>query len=225
MLMRRAPPAPWLPLDVHGMPIVMVLACYSGSVAEGEKIVAPIKAFRHPVADVLVRRPYTQMQSLIDATQPKGRRYYWKSEYLPRIEPDLCRKLIEHAADIRSPHSIVALFQIGGALNRIDAGRSATGNRDACYVVNLAGSWERPGDDKLNIAWAREAWSDITPFSTGGSYITFLTEDESPERIAAALGKSLDRLGEIKTAWDPQNVFRTNRNISPAARTTSAGER
>lgn len=225
MLMRRAPPAPWLPQDVHGKPIVMVLACYSGNVAEGEKIVAPIKAFRHPVADVLVRRPYTQMQSLIDATQPKGRRYYWKSEYLPRIEPDLCRKLIAHAADIRSPHSIVALFQIGGALNRIDAGRSATGNRDACYVVNLAGSWERPGDDTLNIAWAREAWSDITPFSTGGSYINFLTEDESPERIAAALGKSLDRLGEVKTAWDPQNVFRTNRNIPPAAPTTSAGER
>lgn len=73
--------------------------------------------------------------------------------------------------------------------------------------------------------WPREAWSDITPFSTGGSYINFLTEDESPERIAAALGKSLARLGEIKTAWDPQNVFRTNRNIPPAARTTSAGER
>lgn len=225
MLMRRAPPAPWLPRDVHGKPIVMVLACYSGNLEEGEKIVAPIKAFRHPVADVLVRRPYTQLQSLIDATQPKGRRYYWKSEYLPRIEPDLCRRLIEHAAGIRSPHSIVGLFQIEGALNRIEAGRSATGNRDARYVVNVAGSWEQPGDDKVNIAWAREAWSDIKMFSTGGSYINFLTEDESPERIAAALGKSLDRLAEIKAAWDPQNVFRTNRNIPPAARLTSAGER
>ena len=132
---------------------------------------------------------------------------------------------LEHAAGIRSPHSIVALFQIEGALNRIEAGRSATGNRDARYVVNVAGSWEQPGDDKVNIAWAREAWSDIKMFSTGGSYINFLTEDESPERIAAALGKSLDRLAEIKAAWDPQNVFRTNRNIPPAARLTSAGER
>ena len=54
--------------------------------------------------------------------------------------------------------------------------------------------------------------------STGGSYINFLTEDESPERIAAALGKGLERLAEVKATWDPQNVFRTNRNIPPAAR-------
>lgn len=77
----------------------------------------------------------------------------------------------------------------------------------------------------MNIAWTREAWSDIKPFSTGGSYINFLTEDERLERIAAALGKSLDRLAEIKAARDPQNVFRANRNIPPAARLTSAGER
>jgi hypothetical protein len=129
---------------------------------------------------------------VVRASAEENADLFWNSEYLLRIEPDLCRKLIEHAADIRSPHSIVALFQIEGALNRIEAGRSATGNRDARYVVNLAGSWERPGDDKVNIAWAREAWSDIKPFSTGGSYINFLTEDESPERIAAALGKGLD---------------------------------
>lgn len=92
-------------------------------------------------------------------------------------------------------------------------------------LLNLAGSWEQPGDDGMNIAWAREAWSDMKAFSTGGSYINFLTEDESPERIAAALGKGLARLAEVKAVWDPQNLFRTNRNIAPAARPSSAGER
>jgi FAD/FMN-containing dehydrogenase len=101
-LMRPAPPAPWLPKDMHGKPIVAILACYSGRPDEGEKIVAPIKSLGKPIGDVLVRRPFTQMQALLDATQPKGRRYYWKSEYLPRVEPALCEKVIEHAARIRT---------------------------------------------------------------------------------------------------------------------------
>lgn len=215
-LMRPAPPAPWLPKDMHGKPIVAMLACYSGSPEEGEKVVAPIKSFGNPIGDVLVRRPYAQIQALLDATQPKGRRYYWKSEYLPRIEPALCEKAMEHAARIRSPHSAVILFQIGGALNRLGEDHSPVGNRDARYVLNLAGAWDRQEDDPANIAWAREAWADLKSFSTGGTYINFLTEEEGPERTQAALGGGLRRLAEIKARWDPQNVFRTNRNIQPA---------
>ena len=215
-LMRPAPPAPWLPKDLHGKPIVALLACHSGSPEEGEKAVAPIKSFGNPIGDVLVRRPYAQVQSLLDATQPKGRRYYWKSEYLPRIEPALCEKVITHAASIPSPHSAVILFHIAGALNRLAAEHSPVGNRDAHYVLNVAGSWERPDDDEANIAWAREAWDDMRSFSTGGTYVNFLTEDEGPERLAAALGQGIRRLAEVKARWDPQNVFRTNRNIRPA---------
>ncbi len=214
-LMRLAPPAPWLPKDMHGKPIVALLACYSGKPEEGEKAVAPIKSFGNPIGDVLVRRPYAQLQSLLDATQPKGRRYYWKSEYLARIEPTLCEKVITHAARIPSPHSAVILFQIEGALNRLEEEHSPVGNRGARYVLNLSGSWEQAAEDRTNIAWARAAWDDMKSFSTGGTYINFLTEDEGPERTKAALGKALQRLAEVKAKWDPQNVFRTNRNIKP----------
>jgi len=214
-LMRPAPPAPWLPKEMHGKPIIAMLACYSGNPEEGEKLVAPIKQFGSPIGDVLVRRPYAQMQALLDGTQPKGRRYYWKSEYLPRIETALCERAMEHAAKIRSPHSAVILFQIGGALNQLPADHSPVGNRDARYVLNISGAWEQAGDDEANIRWARDAWSDMKAFSTGGTYINFLTEDEGPERTQDALGKGLGRLKEIKARWDPKNVFRTNRNIPP----------
>jgi len=216
LLLRPAPPAPWLPKDMHGKPIVAILACYSGSLEQSEKAVAPIKSFGRPIGDILVRRPYVQLQSLLDATQPKGRRYYWKSEYLPRIESGLCDKLIEHAARIRSPHSAEILFQLEGALNRLDAAHSPAGNRDAHYVLNLQSAWERPDEDQANIAWAREAWADTRSFSTGGTYINFLTEDEGAERIKAALGSGLERLAQVKAKWDPGNIFRTNRNIKPA---------
>jgi FAD/FMN-containing dehydrogenase len=214
-LLRNAPPAPWLPKEVHGKPIVAILACWSGSVEEGEKAVAPIKSFGKPVGDVLVRRPYAQMQTLLDATQPKGRRYYWKSEYIARPEPGLCQGMIDHAAKIRSPHSAVILFQVGGALNDVDEAHSPVGNRDARYVLNITGAWDQAADDGANIEWTREAWSDLKRFSTGGTYINFLTEDEGSDRIDAALGRNLQRLAEVKARWDPENVFRTNRNVKP----------
>jgi FAD/FMN-containing dehydrogenase len=215
-IMRPAPPAPWLPKDWHGKPIIAMLACYSGKPEEGEKVVAPIKSFGSPIGDVLVRRPYAQMQTLLDATQPAGRRYYWKSEYLPSVDPDLCERAIEHAAKIRSPHSAVIFFQIGGSLNELPEEHSPAGNRNARYVLNLAGSWEKADDDETNIEWAHEAWNDLRRFSTGGNYINFLTQDEGPERIEAALGGAVRRLSEVKAKWDPDNFFRTNRNVLPA---------
>ena len=215
-LMRPAPPAPWLPKEMHGQPIVAILACHTGPPEEAEKTLAAIKTFGQPVGDILVRRPYAQMQALLDATQPKGRRYYWKSEYLPEIAPELCAAAIAQAAKIRSPHSAVIFFQIAGALNRLAADHSPGGNRDARYVLNIAGAWERPEDDAAQIAWARDAWDELKRFSTGGNYVNFLTEDESPERVAAALGPGVNRLAEVKKQWDPENRFRVNRNIQPA---------
>jgi FAD/FMN-containing dehydrogenase len=213
---RPAPPAPWLPLDMHFKPIMAILACYSGKPEDGEKLVAPIKSFGDPIGDVLVRRPYTQLQSLLDGTQPKGRRYYWKSEYLPGIDPLLDEKFINQAVKIPSPHSAMILFQIDGALNQLDENHSPVGNRDARYVLNIGGSWEQADEDEVNLEWARETWTELKQFSTGGTYINFLTEDEGPERIEAALGNNMRRLAEVKAKWDPENVFRTNRNIKPA---------
>ena len=214
-LIRPAPPAPWLPAEWHGKPIIGILACYSGKPEEGERLVAPIKALGKPIGDILVRRPYAQLQSLLDATQPKGRRYYWKSEYLARVTPELCDRWIAHGARISSPHSAVILFQLGGALNDLSTDHSPVGNRDARYVLNIAGAWEKEADDQANIRWARDAWTDLKQFSTGGNYINFLTADESPERVAAALGPNIERLAEVKRRWDQTNFFRTNRNITP----------
>lgn len=214
--MRPAPPAPWLPADMHFKPIVAMLACYSGDLEKGEKLVAPIKSFGNPVGDVLARRPYVQLQSLLDGTQPKGRRYYWKSEYLPGIDPDMDEKIIDYGTGIPSPHSAVILFQLEGALNRLPADHSPVGNRDARFVLNIGGSWDHADDDETNIQWAKDTWNGLRPYSTGGNYINFLTEDEGPERIKAAWGPALKRLSEVKTKWDPGNVFRTNRNINPS---------
>lgn len=106
---------------------------------------------------------------------------------------------------------------MGGEIAKRPADHSAVGNRDAAAVLNIAASWEKPEDDAAQVEWARSSWRDMKRFSTGGTYVNFLTEEETGERVAAAYGKNLARLGEIKARWDPDNVFRMNKNIPPAA--------
>lgn len=212
---RPAPPAPWLPKDVHGKLVVLVIVCYTGALREGEKLVAPIKSFGSPVGDVLQRRTYVSQQSLLDATQPDGRRYYWKSEYLPDTPQDMMPKLIKQAHRIASPHSMIALFQLDGALNMVPDAHSAVGNRDARFVLNVAAAWDSDRDDEASIEWARSSWRELRSYSTGGTYINFLTEEEAGDRVHAAYGANYARLVEIKRKWDPMNLFRSNKNIPP----------
>jgi FAD/FMN-containing dehydrogenase len=215
--LRLAPPAPWLAKEVHGKPIVALFVCYSGSLADAEKVVAPIKAFGKPVGDVVQKRSYVSQQALLDATQPKGRRYYWKSEYLSSLDPEFLRQAVEHARRIASPHSGILIFPLDGALERFPNDHSAVGNRNATAVVNIASAWEHATDDGENIEWARTAWADMRRFSTGGTYVNFLTEDEGDERTRAAYGSNYARLVEIKSRWDPSNLFRANKNVGQPA--------
>lgn len=213
--LRLAPPAPWLPKEIHGRPIVALFVCYSGPIAEGEKVVAAIKAFGAPVGDIVQRRPYVAQQSLLDATQPKGRRYYWKSEYLSKLDAEIFPRAIAHAKDFKSPHAAIIFFPIDGAIRRLPDDHSPVGNRNAACVLNIAAAWDKAEEDDANVAWARTAWQDMRRFSTGGTYINFLTEEEGDDRIRAAYGDNYQRLVEVKTKWDSENLFRMNKNIAP----------
>jgi FAD/FMN-containing dehydrogenase len=216
--LRLAPPAPWLSKDVHGKPIVAFFVCYSGPLEEAEGVLAPITSYGspvgNPVGNTIQRRTYLSQQALLDATQPKGRRYYWKSEYLRAFDPALFTGTIEHASRIVSPHAGILIFPIDGALNELPEDHSAVGNRDAVGVLNIAGAWERPDDDSANIEWARSAWRDLRQFSTGGTYVNFLTEEEGAERTRAAYRSNYPRLASLKAKWDPDNLFHTNKNIA-----------
>jgi hypothetical protein len=120
------------------------------------------------------------------------------------LSPELFGSAIVNARGLASPHSAVILFQLGGALAKHGTDHSAVGNRDAAFVLNITASWEKPDDDKANVEWARAAWRDMKRFSTGGTYINFLTEEEAGKRIQAAYGANLARLAQLKAKWDPQ---------------------
>jgi hypothetical protein len=217
LIMRHAPPAPFLPQEVHGKPIVAIAVCHSGSLEEGERVVRPLKDFGNPLGDIIAPKPFAVHQTLFDVAMAPGRHYYWKSHYLSEFLETAANVLMDHAAKISSPHSSILVFQLGGALARFGETDTPAGNRDAAYVLNVAASWEDPAQTDEQIAWSRECWAAMQQFSTGGVNVNFLTEEEGDARVLAAYGNAnFDRLVELKNKYDPQNMFRLNQNIPPS---------
>jgi hypothetical protein len=153
LTLRLAPPAPFLPPEVHGKPIVGIAVCHSGSLEDGERAVLPLKEFGNPLADTIAAKPFKVHQTLFDVAMAPGRHYYWKSHYLPEFLEAAGNVLMGHAAKISSPHSSILVFQLGGALARFGETDTPAGNRDAAYVLNVAASWEDPTHTDEQIAW------------------------------------------------------------------------
>jgi FAD/FMN-containing dehydrogenase len=217
LIMRKAPPLPIIPKEVHGAPVAGIAVCYSGPLEDGEELVAPIKRFGRPLADTIGPKPFVAHQQFLDAGQPFGRRYYWKSDYFDSLPEAADGILIDHAGAIASPHSAVLCMHLGGAAARRPAGATAVGNRTAEYVLNMQGAWEEPAEDAAHIAWTRDFWSAMQPFASGGTYVNFLTQDADEERLRAAYGAELyAALARIKARYDPDNLLRSNQNIRPA---------
>jgi hypothetical protein len=112
--------------------------------------------------------------------------------------------------------SLAVLQQIGGAIGRVPGDATAYANQDATYDCFPISIWQNPTEDERNIGWARELWTAMRPFSTGGVYVNNLG-DEGEDRVRAAYGGNYDRLVELKTKYDPTNLFRLNQNIKPRA--------
>ncbi len=216
LIVSLAPPAPFLPQECHGKPIVWILVCHSGAHADAD--LAAVRALGDPLVDMITEKPYPDQQSMFDGELPRGFHYYLKSEYLPRLSREFLSAFRRAALKVTSPVSESMIVHIGGALNERKPDDGAVGNRDAQYVMWFDGAWPAGTHGEEHIAWARAAWETIRPFSTGGNYINFQTADENEQRVRATYGSNFDRLVEVKNTYDPDNLFRVNRNIGPAAR-------
>jgi hypothetical protein len=202
---------------VHFKPIVAVVVCHAGPLEQAEKELAPLKSFGSPVADTIVPKPFRVHQAALDGTQPPGRYYYWKSDYLPTVSDAAQETILQRTQEFPSPETGFIVFQLGGEAARIPDDVSAAAHRDAAYVMNLAGSWIDPGNQDRVIGWARDTWSAMREHSTHGVYVNFLTEDEGEDRTLEAYGPEKHaRLAALKAKYDPDNIFRVNRNIKPA---------
>lgn len=216
IILRKAPPAPFLPQEVHGVPAVMIAVCYAGRIEEGERVLEPLRRFGQPLADVVRPCPYLAHQSLLDASVPHGLRYYWKSEYLRELSNEAIDTLVAHAWSTPSANSYTVMFQMGGAVRRTPDDESAFLGRHANHALNIDSVWSERAEDEKQMQWARGFWTDVQPFSAGGVYVNFLG-DEGEDRVKAAYGDKYERLVALKSKYDPSNLFRMNQNIKPTA--------
>lgn len=216
VVLRKAPPLPFLPTEWHGKEVAIVPCVYLGDAAEGERLLEPLRTFGRPLADVIGPAPFVEFQQAFDPLLTPGARNYWKSHSFRSLSDGAIDAMLDAATRLPTPHCEVFLGHLGGAISRVDAESTAYGARDAEFIVNIHGRWEQPADDEPGIAWARALFDALTPHATGSVYVNFLTGDEQG-RVKAAYGGNYDRLVTLKARYDPENLFRMNQNIAPAA--------
>ena len=209
-----APPAPFLPEEVHGKQICAVIFCHAGDHAEGEKLLAPIRLAATPVADLGGPIPYAALNSLIDALWPAGGRYYFRSGYMAELSPEAMAAVVQSHATTPMAQCEIHIHDLGGAVARVGEDETAFSGRDSRYALNIVCGWQDPADDEANLAWIRDVGARLDEFCTGAVYSNFMGS-EGDERTKAAYGDKLPRLQALKRAWDPDNVFHRNQNVTP----------
>jgi FAD/FMN-containing dehydrogenase len=211
-----APPLPDIPEDLHWRPVMIVSVCWSGSVADGDEVLRPLREHGAPLLDLVGPTPYVDYQSGVDSTVQHGWNYYWKSTHLPELSDALIDVIAEQAFDASSPRSYAVIFHLGGAVSRVAEGATAFGNRKASHAMTMDGVWQSGEDHgEHDTAWVQRFYSALDRFRAG-VYVNFLAGDERPDRIREAYGDDVyERLRDVKTKYDPGNVFHHNQNIRP----------
>ena len=215
-VLRKAPPLPFLPEEVHGRMILILPVFVAGDMDAGKPLVEPLRAIGKPIADVIGPHPYTGWQQAFDPLLTPGARNYWKSHNFAALEDEALDAIVEYAGRLPSDQSEIFVARVGGAINRKPSDATAYPHRDAEYLMNVHTRWENPGEDDRCVAWAREFFDVMTPHATGGVYVNFMPADETG-RVKAALGPNYDRLARLKRRYDPDNFFHLNQNIAPVA--------
>lgn len=210
------PPVPEIPDELHDVPFIYTGGVYAGPAEEGERALRPLRELGAPIVDMSGVVPYLSVQSAFDHFLPSGRRYYWKSLYLESLSDEAIDFVVKRARTAPSLQTLVMLRQLGGAMARIPEAATAFGDRSAPFNLSIDSGWADPADDAVNVDWTRAFWTEAQPFSNGRTYFNFagLLEEGEP-LVKASYGANYDRLVTVKTAYDPENLFRLNQNITP----------
>ncbi|HKJ58921.1 MAG TPA: BBE domain-containing protein, partial [Halobacteriales archaeon] len=196
---------------------IAVLGCYAGPVEQGERALAPLRELAEPLADESGPIPYVELQRMLDADYPDGMRYYWKSLYLEGLSEAAIDRIAYWTDAAPSPLSTVDVWQLGGAIDRVDADASAFPARDAPFLLGVEANWEDPAADEANVRWVRECLDDMREFSDGSTYLNFPGfHEEGEEMLRTTFGSAYERLEGVKAEYDPAGLFDPGRSASPA---------
>jgi hypothetical protein len=191
-------------------------AVVNAPLAGSEAIVAPLREFGSPLVDGIKPRPYLEIQRIVEPAFPPGRLNYWKANFVDELSDELIDVLIEAMQRVPSPHTIIAIEQMGGAVARVAETATAFRHRSPAFSLLILSGWLDPADTEANVTWARELFEVTSPLSSPAVYVNYLGA-EGEQRVRDAFGVNHERLARVKHEYDPGNFFRLNQNIEPAA--------
>jgi FAD/FMN-containing dehydrogenase len=212
-----APNLEFVPAALRGQPVMAIVVCYAGDPDDGVRAFQPLLEVGPPALNLVQPMPYVALQQLIDQSNPKGMLNYWSADFIGVLPDGAIDTLLDHALQPVSPMSHVILIPGGGAIARVEDEAMAFGQRQTPWNIHYLSMWADPAETDRNIAYTRRISAAMKPWTTGRVYLNFLG-DEGQERIEAGFGpEKYARLRQIKATWDPDNLFRNNQNIPPAA--------
>ncbi|MEX2567724.1 MAG: FAD-binding oxidoreductase [Cyclobacteriaceae bacterium] len=200
----------------EGIPMVAIALCYCGhDLKEGEKLIAPLREFGPPLADLIEPMPYLQQQSMLDAAAPHGQFSYWKANQLTTLSDEAIEIFKNQIQLVTSPRTMALIEHHHGAINNVAPDSTAFRQRESPYDFVIISLWNQSEESDLHIRWTRNFFEAMKPFFSSGVYVNTLFNDEGAARVRAAYGDNYERLRQIKKKYDPNNFFRWNNNIVP----------
>jgi FAD/FMN-containing dehydrogenase len=216
--LKTMPSSDPFPRESWGKPMCALISCYNGSRDEGWKAMQPVReSLPEPLADWMSEMPFPAMQALFDGLFPKGLQWYWKGDFVKELPDEAIDLHIANASKAPSELSLMHLYPIDGAVHRVAAGDTAWSCRDARWSMVIAGIDADPAKAAALKKWGREYWEAIHPHNLDGAYVNFMMDDEIDGRLQATYGANYKKLAAVKHKYDPENLFRVNQNIRPAA--------
>ena len=212
----RFAPDPELPPELHGVLHAGLFGMYAGPVEEGLKALQPFRELGEPIFDMTQPFPFAAVQSMLDPKFPDGDRRYWKALYLDALEDEIVDEIVARAVEAPSGQTLTFLRHLGGAMSRVPSGATAFGDRSARFMLSIDATWQDPGEDDVNIAWTRAFWDELNRWAGDRTYFNFPGKlEEGEAALRASYGANYERLRDIKTAYDPENLFRSTQSIAP----------
>ncbi|MEV5932465.1 FAD-binding oxidoreductase [Streptomyces sp. NPDC093250] len=213
------PPGPPFPEPIHGRKMCAVIWCYTGDLTDGrlEDVLSVVNDPAPPAFHFTTPMPYPALQSMFDELVPKGLQWYWRGDFFDSIPDESLPVHERYGRALPTALSMMHLYPVDGAAHRVDPGETAWAYRDAMWSGVVAGIDPDPANADVIRQWCVDYWTDLHPFSMGGSYVNFLGEAEGPERVRSTYRDQYDRLTAVKRTYDPHNFFRANQNIPPSA--------
>jgi FAD/FMN-containing dehydrogenase len=214
---RRLPGWPWAPRERVGDPVLLAPLAWLGRHDEGRAVIAELMDGLgvQPLATGHGPIPYVELQQLNDELNGPGHLNYHKSAFLRGLTDEVIDVLCARGTVIASANSQLEVLSMGGAISRVDPDATAFPHRHELWPVNVCGIWRSDEDSSVNLAWVTETFAALRPHLRSGSYHNFGGSDADPTETRASFGGTWTRLREIKTRYDPDNVFRHCANIPP----------